>query len=234
MRRMTGMVVVLMCAAPAALAQTAPADPPMIVVRGEGIVKSAPDQLWIRVGAESRSKNPKDAQAQNAEAMTAVQGRLAAAGIPKDAIRTIAISLQQEFDFVSGRQVPRGFVARNTIEVRVDDLSKSGEVMDASVGAGATSMQGMRFDVKQRESLEREALKRASADAMARAEAAASGVRRSVDRVLKIEEGGARYAPQPMMMADRAFAAPAAAPSTPVAEGEIEIRAQVTLTVAIK
>jgi uncharacterized protein YggE len=130
--------------------------------------------------------------------------------------------------------VPRGFVARNSIEVRVDDLAKSGEVMDASVGSGATSIQGMRFDVRQRDSLEREALKRASADAMARAESAASGVKRAVDRVLKIEEGGARVPPpQPMAFA-RAADTGAGAPPTPIAEGEIEIRAQVTLTVAIK
>ena len=231
--RLTPVLVLLLCGAVPAMAQNAAPDPPVVVVRGEGIVRSAPDQLWIRIGAESRSKNPKDAQQQNAEAMTAVQAKLAAAGVAKDAIRTIAVSLQQEFDYVSGRQVPRGYVARNTIEVRVDDLAKAGEVMDASVGSGATSIQGVRFDVRQRESLEREALKRASADAWARAESAAAGVKRAIDRVLKIEEGGARYTPppQPMMMMERAAAAPA---TTPIAEGEIEIRAQVTLTVTIK
>lgn len=230
-------VIVAFLAATAAAAQPAPTppDPPVVVVRGEGIVRSAPDQLWIRIGAESRSKNPKEAQAMNAEAMTAVQNRLAAAGIARDAIRTIAVSLQQEFDYASGRQIPRGFVARNTIEVRVDDLAKSGEVMDASVGSGATSIQGLRFDVKQRDTLEREALKRASADAMARAEAAASGVKRSIDRVLRIEEGGARFIPpQPMERSFATAAGAAPAPATPIAEGEIEIRAQVTLTVAIK
>jgi uncharacterized protein len=234
MQSMSAFVLVLFSAAPL-LAQGATApETPMIVMRGEGIVRSAPDQLWIRIGAESRSRNPREAQSVNAEAMTAVQARLASAGIPKDAIRTIAVSLQQEFDYANGRQTPRGFVARNTIEVRVDDLAKSGEVMDASVGSGATSIQGMRFEVKQRESLEREALKRATADALARAEAAASGVKRTIDRVLRIEEGATRgVVPQPAFAA-RALDAGAAAPSTPIAEGEIEIRAQVTITVAIK
>lgn len=228
-------LVWLGAAASAAAAQTAVPEAPVVVVHGEGVVKSAPDQLWVRIGAESRSKGPKEAQTQNAEAMTAVQARLAAAGIPRDAVRTLAVSLQQEYDYANGRQTPRGFVARNVIEVRVDDLSKAGDVMDASVGSGATSIQGLRFDVKQRESLEREALKRATADGLARAEAAASGVRRVIDRVLKIEEGGARYSPpQPMMSLARPMMDAAAAPATPVAEGEIEIRAQVTLTVAIK
>jgi uncharacterized protein YggE len=235
MRTIIVMAVFLGAAAPALAQSPSPGgEPPVVVVRGEGIVRSAPDQLWIRIGAESRSKSPREAQATNAAAMTAVQSRLAAAGIPKDAIRTIAVSLQQEFDYVGGRQTPRGFVARNAIEVRVDDLAKSGDVMDASVGSGATSIQGMRFDVKQRDLLEREALKRATADAMARAESAASGVKRVVDRVLKIEEGGMRLPPPQPMAFSRAADTAAGAPPTPIAEGEIEIRAQVMLTVAIK
>ena len=105
-----------------------------IVVSGEGIVKATPDQAWVRIGAESRSKNSKDAQQRNAESMTAVQQKLASSGIPKDAIKTVGVDLQLEFDYANGKQTPRGYVARNTIEVRVDDLAKLGDVLDAVGG----------------------------------------------------------------------------------------------------
>lgn len=212
---------------------TAAVEPPVVVVQGEGIVRAAPDQAFVRIGAESRSRNPKEAQAANAQAMTAAQQRIAAAGIPKDAVRTVAISLQQEFDYAGGRQTPRGYVARNTIEVRVDDLGRLGEVMDASVGSGATSVHGLRFDLKQRNASEREALTLAVADAMLRAEAAASGAKRTVDRVVRIAEGAPISIVRPEAAAFRVAAADQAAP-TPVAEGEIEIRAQVTVTAVIK
>ena len=101
-----------------------PAEP-QIVVTGEGVVKATPDQAWVSIGAESRSKVSKDAQQRNAEAMTAVMQKLAAFGIPKDAIKTTAIDLQMEFDYNNGKQTPRGYVARNTVEVRVDDLAKA-------------------------------------------------------------------------------------------------------------
>ncbi len=214
-------------------AQNTPAaEPPVVVVQGEGVVRLAPDQAFIRIGAESRSRNPKDAQATNAEAMTAVQQRIAAAGVPKDAVRTVSISLQQEFDYTGGKQTPRGYVARNIVEVRVDDLTRLGDVMDASVGSGATSIHGLRFDLKQRDVHEREALKLAVADALSRAEAAASGAKRTVDRVVRIAEGAPVTIVRPEAAAFRMAAdAPA---STPVAEGEIEIRAQVTVTAVIK
>ena len=86
----------------------------------------------------TRAKSPRDAQRMNAEAMTAVQQRLTQARIAKDAIRTTGYDLQQEFDFVQGRRVLREFVARNGIEVRVDDISRTGEILDAVVQSGAT------------------------------------------------------------------------------------------------
>ncbi|HEX8027673.1 MAG TPA: SIMPL domain-containing protein [Vicinamibacterales bacterium] len=213
------------------LAQT-PAEPPQIIVTGEGVIKATPDQAFITIGAESRSKVSKEAQQRNAEAMTAVQQKLASFGIPKDAIKTTAIDLQMEFDYANGRQTPRGYVARNTIEVRVDDLARLGDVLDAVVGSGATTIHGLRFDVKQREQLELSALQAGVKQAMGKAQAIATGAQRAVDRVIKIEESfSGSGGPQPMMM-QRSFAKADA--STPVAAGELEIRAQVRVTVAIK
>jgi uncharacterized protein YggE len=231
------LIATLLLGSPA-LAQTPappPPGPPVVVVHGEGVVRMAPDQAFVRIGAESRSQSPKAAQSANAEAMTAVQQRVAAAGVPREAIRTLVVSLQQEFDYAGGKQTLRGYVARNVIEVRVDDLSRLGEVLDASVGAGATAIQARRFDLKARAQAERDALSRAVEEALARAEAAARGAGRVVERVLRIDEGGAPAVIRPQVMEMARMTADAAPPPPPpVAEGEIEIRAQVTLTAAIK
>jgi uncharacterized protein YggE len=218
----------LSCSA-GALAQAV--EPAQIVVTGEGIIKATPDQAWISIGAESRSKISKEAQQRNAEAMTAVQQKIGTFGIPKDAIKTTAIDLQMEFDYANGRQTPRGYVARNTIEVRVDDLAKLGDVLDAVVNSGATMIHGLRFDVKDRDQISATALQAAVKKAMTKAQAIAAGSGRAIDRVIKIEEL-ADGAPVPMMR-QYAMAARADA-TTPVAPGELEIHAQVRLTVAIK
>ncbi len=220
-----------MCSA-TTFAQTPASDPPAIVVSGEGTVKATPDQAWVRIGAESRSKNSKDAQQRNADVMTAVQQKLASLGIPKDAIKTVGIDLQLEFDYRDGKQTPRGYVARNTIEVRIDDLAKVGDALDAAVASGATTIHGLRFDVKARETIEREALTSAVGNAMAKANAIAAGAKRGVDRILRIEETFTGGGPQPMM--ERAVMMRAAEATTPIEAGEIEIRAQVRLTVAIR
>ena len=102
-----------------AVSAQGPAPPvPVVVVRGEGEVRATPDVAFVTIATEHRGNSAKDAQAQGATAMTAVQQRLAAAGLAKDAIRTLSYDVQPQFDYVGGKQVPRGFLARNVIEVR--------------------------------------------------------------------------------------------------------------------
>ena len=222
-------MAVLLSVASIASAQTT--DPPSIAVNGEGVVKVAPDQAWVRIGTENRSKVSKEAQQRNADVMTAVQQKLAALGIAKDAVRTVGIDLQPEFDYRDGKQTLRGYVARNTIEVRIDEFAKVGDVLDAAVGSGATNVHDLRFDVKDRDAAEQQALQRAVADGMTKAATIAAAAKRGVDRILRIEEnlGGPQPVERGVMMRMQAADA-----STPVAAGEIEIRAQVRLTVAIK
>jgi uncharacterized protein YggE len=228
-------IVVFGLAAPAgAQPATSQPDVPVIVTQGFGTVKAPPDRAWVTIAAESRAKGPKEAQKMNAAAMSAVLEQLKRTGLAENAIQTTSYDLQPEFDYRDGRQTLRGYVARNTIEVRVDDLPKLGEILELAVTSGATSVSGVRFDLKDRDTAEREAIKRAVADARARAEAAAAGAGATIDRIVRIEEhrSGPMPPPRPMMMATRETLQVSDAP--PVAPGELEIRATVTLTVAIR
>jgi len=149
--KVLSLVVMSLSLATSAAAQAA-AEPPQIIVTGEGVVKATPDQAWVQIGAESRSKVSKEAQQRNAEVMTAVQQKISSFGIPKDALKTVAVDLQPEFDYANGKQTLRGYVARNTIEVRVDDLTKLGDVVDAAVASGAATIHGLRFGESARRS----------------------------------------------------------------------------------
>jgi uncharacterized protein len=224
--------VVLACAASAAAQerQTLQAEPPVIVTSGDAIVRRTPDRAFVIIAIETRAKNPRDAQKQNADAATQVQQRLAQANLGKDAIRTLGYHLEQEFDVVPSGRIPREYVARNSIEVRIDDVSRVGELIDTVVRGGATTVAGVRFEIQNRAAAEQEALRLAVADARSRAEAAATGAGLFVDRVLRIEDRREGIIiPRPMMMAARSAEA-----TTPIEPGLIEIQAHVTLTVSIK
>lgn len=216
----------------AASAQTAP-DLAVIVTTGQAEVKRAPDRAWVDINAESRSKDPKEAQRQNVAAMDAVTSQLKTMNLGPDAIRTTAYELHPEFDYANGRQTLRGYVARNSIEVRLDDITRVGDVLAAAVTSGATSVGSLRFGLKDRDAAEREALRLAVADARARADAAASGAAVQIARIQRIEEQRMSQEPPRPMMRQMA-AAEAAGNAPPITPGTIEIRSVVTMTVLIK
>jgi uncharacterized protein len=227
-------IALLLASAMPAAAQPQPAPgPAVIVTTGEGTVKQAPDRAWVSIAAESRARTAQEAQRLNADAMTAVVEKIKAAGIPADAIQTSGYNLQPEFDYAGGKQTLRGYLARNQVQVRVDALAKTGEVIATAVASGATSVSGVRFDLKNRDAVERDALTLAVRDARRRADAAASGASVQIERVIRIEEqrdmGGDGPRPMPMaMMKSEAVA------SVPLEAGEIEVRSRVTLTVSIR
>jgi uncharacterized protein YggE len=225
-------LVLLSLAAPVAAQQT-PA-PAVIVTTGEGVVKQAPDRAWVTIAAESRARTAQEAQRLNTDAMTAVVDKIKSSGVAADAIQTTGYNLQPEFDYANGKQTLRGYVARNQVQVRVDALAKTGEVIAAAVGTGATNVSGVRFDLKDRDAVERQALSLAVRDARRRADAAASGASVQIDRVIRIEEQREMPdGPRPMMGAAM-MRAEAGQAAVPIEAGEIEVRARVTMTVVIR
>jgi uncharacterized protein YggE len=235
MVRLAVFMILLCLTSSSAFAQQTPQPltEPVVVVSGEGLVQAVPDRAWITIGAESRASSPREAQRRNTELMKPVQDKLRAAGVPADAIRTIGYDVQYEWDFVNGKRVGRGYVARNTIEVRIDTVDRVGELLEVAVGSGATSLNGIRFDMKDQAKLEREALRLAVADARAKADAAAAGAGRNIDRIQRVEESGVVGPPMPVPMLRTAQAAAADA-APPIAAGQMEIRSRVTVTAVLK
>jgi uncharacterized protein YggE len=187
----------------------------------------------VSIAAESRARTAPEAQKLNTDAMTAVVEKIKAAGVAAEAIQTSGYNLQPEFDYQNGKQTLRGYVARNQVQVRVDTLAKTGEVISAAVGTGATNVSGVRFDLKDRDTHDREALRLAVQDARRRADYAARGAGVTIDRVIRIEEQRdmSDGPPRPMAMMMKTEVAQAA---VPIEAGEIEVRSRVTLTVSIR
>lgn len=232
MRCLPVLAIAFAVVAPVAHAQTPVSEPPVVVTVGEGIVKRAPDRAWVTIATESRAKTPAEAQKMNATAMASVMEKLKGAGLAVDAIRTAAYELRPEFDYANNRQTLRGYVVRNSVEARVDDLARLGPVLDLAVSAGANAVNNIRFDLKDRAAAESMALQAAIKDARGQAEIAANAAGSKVERISRIEvqRQGGMPPPRPMM----AMRAEVAQADTPIAPGEIEVKSVVTLTAVIR
>ena len=233
-------LVALALLTPARAAAQAPTpSQPVIVAQGASILKVAPDQAWVTVAVETRDAKAPEARRLAAVSMTAVMAALKKAGMPGDAIKTTGFSLNPDYEYVSGRQRMRGFIVTNQVQVRIDDITKVAEVLDA-VGAlslapsSNMTIANLRFDLKDRSQIERDALRLAVEDALASAKAMAAGAGVAIGRISRIDSRGRAQKIDEMAPMMSMQARDGAAVSTPVSPSEIEIRASVMLTVEIK
>ncbi|HEU4651396.1 MAG TPA: SIMPL domain-containing protein [Croceibacterium sp.] len=191
-------------------------------------VEAEPDQVTVSAGVTTQARTAVEAMRANATQMTAVVDRIKALGVPERDIQTTGINLGAMFDYdqASRRQVFRGYQVSNRVSVKLRDIERTGEVLDALVAAGATDLGGPDWSIADdsaaRAQARRTALETARAQALEHARAAGF----SDVRLLEISEAIASQPPMPMFRAVRAEAADAA---TPVQPGMIQ--AGVTLRV---
>jgi len=203
-----------------------------ITVAGEGRIEAAPDMATITLGVTHEAKEARDAMRATSEAVAKVLERLAAMGIAPRDLQTRQLSLNPVWSdsSASGSTQRRitGFVASNTVMVRVRDLAALGGILDSVIEDGANDFNGLRFGVQDPAPLLDEARKRAVADAMDRARLLAGAAGVTLGPVLSIDEhGGGSVAP----MAEMAMRMSAA--GAPVAAGELTITANVAMVFAI-
>lgn len=225
------LVIAGLAAAPAA-AQQALVNAPTISTEGRASMKVSPDIAWITVTAESKAARTADAQKLNATALDSVRAALRQAGLPDSAVKTRTYSVEPQMQYTDGKAKVIGYIARQSLDVRIEDLTRIGAVIDAAGGSGATSIGDIRYDVKDRASLELKLLGEAVSDGMGRARAMAAGAGKEVLTLWRIDEQRfSNNQPQPMY---RMAAGAVAEQSTQISPNELEIRATVNLTVILK
>ena len=202
-----------------------------ITVTGMGRVTLTPDVADLRLGVNITRPTATAARDDAATAMTKVVAAIKAAGVADKDIQTSMLSLQPVYDYsTNGQGKLTGFQVINVVAVTVRDISKVGDLIDAAVTAGATSVDGVTFRVDNETAAEAQARTAAVADARAKADALATAAGVSIQGVSQIAENTATV-PYPLPYA--AGAAPAKDASTPVSPGTTEIDITVTVVYRI-
>jgi uncharacterized protein YggE len=236
MTRLLPVVMFLLAAVSPSFAQETALGPATVVTLGEGVVRMPADRAVITLASEVRAPTAAESQDKGNAQMKAVQAAVAALKLTGGQVATTGLMLSPDYVYANNQQTQRGFIARHTITIRFDDVSRAGETVAAAIGAGANNVSGVRFDRRDRRTLEQEALKLAVQDARARADALAAGAGRVVDRIVRIaEEQAASLAPgvQPVLRGGTVSAAVALS-EAPIAQGDVEVRARVVLTATVK
>jgi uncharacterized protein len=196
-------------------------------------VQSAPDVARFSTGVETRALKAKDAIAKNAEKMTAVINQLKAAGIEAKDIQTSAISLARDYTYPpNGTRRFMGYLVSNTVNAKLRDMAKLGDLLDALTASGATEFNGPNFDLENSTAAEAQARDKAWAMAFEKARYHAKKAGFSDVRVLRVSETvqQVEQAVPGFEMEARNAAAVATEASTPLEGGEIETNVILTIS----
>ncbi|MBR0755164.1 SIMPL domain-containing protein [Bradyrhizobium jicamae] len=204
--------------------------PPAISVSGEATVSVAPDQAQVDGGVTTDAKTAREASDANNAAMGKVLAALKSAGVDEKDFQTARLSLQPKYaPDRAGPSAVIGYRASNRVTIKVRDVTKVANVIDALVGGGANEIGGINFTVSQASRMLDDARTKALADARRKAEIYATAAGVTLGEPLSItEEGGAT----PLFRSK--MAAPMAAAPAQVAAGEETLSVTVNVTWAIK
>ena len=208
-----------------------------VTVHGEGVVSVRPDRALVRFGAVAEDEEAGEAQS----AVNEIVGRATEAvrdlEIEGTVIQTRGLSLSPRYERgdrgarAGGRTDPVivGYRASLTIEVRVDEVERVGEVVDAALGEGANTLRGVSFMLRDDGEATGEALASAVVEARGKAERIASSLGVSLGGLVEVRERGAGV-PGPRPMQRGVMMSMAEGSPTPVEAGEQEVRASVVMT----
>ncbi|HZW04629.1 MAG TPA: SIMPL domain-containing protein, partial [Anaerolineaceae bacterium] len=177
-----GILVVLSlsaCIPGVATAQGVGPNVRLLSVSGKGEVRVAPDIAYVYIGVRSQAENVAEALSENNSQAQAISQTLQELGVAPEDIQTTAFNVFPQQEIGPQGEVTRTvYVVENTVFVTVRDLQQLGNLLDQVVRSGANSINGVAFDVENRNEIASEARQLAVADARAKAEemATAAGV----------------------------------------------------------
>lgn len=217
---------------------TANPAPPQrtISVTGTGTITLTPDIAYINIGVRTEKDTAANAVAENNAQTQQVIDALKNAGVDAKDIRTANFSIwpNTQYDPQTGQQTRTTYVVDNTVYVTVRQLDRLGDLLDATVQAGANNVNSIQFDVEDKTSALKQARDQAVKDAKAQAEELASTAGVSLGNLQTVSFFENVPTPYVDVYGKGGGAVAQAAVAVPVNPGQLTLTATVNMTYEIK
>ena len=202
-------------------------------VSGEGKVTGVPDVAFVTVGIQASGTTVKAAQDQINSTINKIAEALKSIGIGSKDIQTTNYNINPNYDFREGGQRITGYSASTNLSIKVRQIKKVNEVIDAATADGANQVGGVNFDIDDRTKLENEAREEAVADAKEKAENAAKIAGFKLGRIVNYSENLGDF-PGPIPLRAMAVGSAEDSQATQVEPGSTDVTVNVTLSYEIQ
>ena len=212
-----------------------------ITVAGKGEVVVKPDIATVSFGVTAENLDVAKAQTTATTKMNSIINLLKEKGVAEKDIKLTNYNIYPRYDYVqaqvypynNGKQVLAAYVVSQTVEVKIRDISKAGEILSGVGSIGVTDVSGLTFTVDNEDTIKDQARDLAITDAKAQAKVLAKGLDVRLVKITSFSEGG-NYPMYSVMNKSMALGAAADSATPQVPMGENKITSTVSITYEIR
>ncbi len=206
-----------------------------ISVVGSGLVYATPDIAYINVGVRSQADTVAQAlELNNAQAIV-IKDTLVAQGVDEKDIQTSSFNVYPQSDYDPTGAITRTyFSVENNVYVTVRKLESLGAVLDAVAKSGANNIYGITFDVQDKTEEQSTARSLAVESARDQAQELATAAGVELGEILSISSSSNYAQPYYGMGMGGGGAEAAFSQAVPIAAGQMQVNAEVTMVFRIK
>ena len=160
-----------------------------ITVNGTGSISLPPDMATISVGVNTSDIDPNAAMKENNSKISAIFDTLEKYDIDKECFKTTNFSIHPQYTHKSGEQSKLvGYLVSNSVQVKVHDLNKVGDVLGDVITDGANQVGSIQFGISKMSEALDVARNRATGDALRKANLYCEALDVGVGAVISITE----------------------------------------------
>lgn len=200
-----------------------------IHITGVGKVSAPPDTAILRLGVLTTAKTARLSTELNNQSVSKIFQVLDEIGLEKDKVETDRFQLTPQSQYRKGMPpLITGYQVNNSIIIRIHELDRVGEIMQATIDAGGNQFESLTYAVEEDQEFVEEARVQAMEDALSKAETLAGTLNAKVGMPLTIQELSNGYRPMQerrMMQSDAMMASvPVQGPAELVTLVQVQVK----------
>ena len=209
-----------------------------ISVSDTGEIYARPDLALTTFSVVTEKKTVSEALEENSQKMNRIIDFVKSQGVePKD-LKTIGFNIYPRYEwyekseiYPQGKRVLVGYEVRQSLEVKIRDMEKIGEIIQGATDAGANQVGDLQFTIDKQDEFKKQARSEAIEKAKAKAEELAKELGVKLVRITNFSESG--VIPIPYYRAPEEAAGMGGGEIPQIETGENKISVTVTITYEI-
>lgn len=204
-----------------------------IYVTATGDVFTKPDLTVVSFSVVNEAKTVTEALSENAGKINAIIEYAKSRGVDAKDLKTTNFSINPRYEYPpqEGERILTGYEVSQSLEIKIRDLGKIGELIEGATANGANQVGNLYFTVDNQDKINAEARQKAIDEAKTKAQELSSQLGVKLGKIVNFSESG--FSPIPIYYGlEKAVGLGGAAPQ--IETGENKVSVTVTITYEIR